>query len=179
MTDIETGGAENQAAAEKQESAETRRIAELEEKVREQEKKYLYLYAEFENFRKRALREHQDLKKFGWEPVARDLLHVLDNMERAITHTDPGKTDKNLIEGLHGITASFRKTLAHQGIQAIETDGKDFDPDLHEAVGQMPSEHGEGRILREETRGYTWHGRLLRPARVVVSSGGKPDGAGS
>ena len=149
--------------------------SDLEAKLRDQEKKYLYLYAEFENFKKRALKEHQDLKKFGWEPVARDLLHVLDNLDRALAHADPAKTDKILIEGLHGIAASFRKTLAHQGIHPIETDGKNFDPELHEAVGQMESEHAEGRILKEEARGYSWHGRLLRPARVIVSSGGPKD----
>jgi len=67
----------------------------------------------------------------------------------------------------------FKAALEKQGIQYIEAAAKDFDPNLHEAVGHVESEEPEGRIVREESRGYMLHGRLLRPARVVISSGQK------
>ena len=147
------------------------RIAELEAKLKDQENKYLYLYADFENFKKRTIKERSELIKFGWENVARDLLQVLDNLERGIAHT-PAGTDKTLIDGLNMTIDQFRNSLAKQGVTPITSQGN-FDPMLHEAVGQEESDQPAGSIVKEHTRGYTLHGRLLRPARVLVSSGNK------
>ena len=147
-----------------------KRIQELEVQVKDKENKHLYLYADFENFKKRAVKERSDLIKFGWEPVARELLQIVDNLERALDHA-PSSTDKTLMEGLNMILNQFKSTLQKQGVQHIESIKKDFDPNLHEAVGQEESELPSGMIVKEHTRGYTLHGRLLRPARVVVSGG--------
>jgi len=170
------GASENKAAEEKSGNGSSEpRIAELEAQVREKEQKYLYLYAEFENFKKRVIKERQDLMKFGWENVARELLEVVDNLERALEHMPKTETAKTLEQGLHMVLNQFRAALEKQGVQRIETvsetGSKDFDPNLHEAVAHVPSELPEGKIVREETRGYTLHGRLLRPARVVISGG--------
>lgn len=146
------------------------RLSELEAQVKEKENKYLYLYAEFDNFKKRAVKERSDLIKFGWEPVARDLLQVVDNLERAIQHM-PASTDKNLAQGLHMVTQQFRSTLEKQGVQPIESVEKTFDPNIHEAVASEQSDLPEGTIVKEQQRGYLLHGRLLRPAQVVVSAG--------
>lgn len=145
-------------------------LAQRDEQIKEQEKKFLYLYAEFENFKKRAIKERADTIKFGWESVARDLLTVLDNLERALAHV-PGDTDKNLVAGLDMVAAEFRSSLKKQGAEIIPTLGQPFDPNLHEGVGQEESDQPEGTIIREHLRGYTLHGRLLRPARVVLSAG--------
>jgi len=148
------------------------RIRELEEQVKEKENKYLYLYADFDNFKKRAAKERSDLLKFGWEPVASELLQVVDNLERALQHA-PANTDKNLLMGLEMVLNQFRGTLQKQGVQTIEASEKAFDPNLHEAVAEEESQLPAGMVVKEHSRGYTLHGRLLRPARVVVSSGTK------
>ncbi len=149
-----------------------KRIQELEAQVKEKESKYVYLYADFENFKKRSIKERSDLIKFGWESVARDLLETADNLERAMTHVPTG-TDSNFTDGLTMVLNQFRSSLQKQGVEAIESLEKSFDPNFHEAVGQEPSPLPSGVISREHTRGYTLHGRLLRPARVVLSNGEK------
>lgn len=147
-----------------------KRITDLEAEVKEKEAKYLYLYAEFENFKKRSIKERSDLLKFGWESAARDLLQVVDNLERALAHF-PASADKSWVEGIQMVLQQFLNILSQQGIQRVETIQKPFDPHLHEAVGQEESALPAETITQELSRGYTLHGRLLRPARVIVSSG--------
>jgi molecular chaperone GrpE len=146
------------------------RVQDLEAQVKEKDGKYLYLYAEFENYKKRSFKELQDARKFGWENVGRDLLQVLDNLERAMAHTPVG-TDKNLVVGLQMVIQQFKSTLQRNGVEEIQTVGKAFDPNLAEAVGQEPSDLPSGTVTQEQLKGYMLHGRLLRPARVMVSSG--------
>ena len=146
------------------------KLQELEAAVKEKENKYLYLYAEFENFKKRALKERLDLMKYGWESVARELIQVLDNVDRALGHA-PEATDKNFLSGLQMVQQQFRDTLGKQGVQRVEAEKKFFDPSLHEAIGQIPSDLPSGTVVKEETCGYVLHGRLLRPARVIISAG--------
>ena len=174
-----TPAADSQATAANPAEAQTaesptaqleKRITELEAQVKEKEGKYLYLYAEFENAKKRAIKERSDLIKFGWENVARDLLQVVDNLDRAVEHM-PAGTDTNFAAGLKMITTQFKSAMQKQGVEEVSSIAKPFDPNLHEAVGQEPSEQPEGSISKELSKGYTLHGRLLRPARVVVSSG--------
>lgn len=158
-------------------SAEAQKIQELEAQVKEKEQKYVYLYADFDNYKKRMVKERSDLLKFGWESCARELLEVIDNLERALAHmpkspdSSEAKSHKTLEDGLKMVLNQFRATLEKQGVQTIKTEMQAFDPNLHEAVGQEDSEHAQGHIVREETKGYMMHGRLLRPSRVIVSSG--------
>lgn len=146
-----------------------KRVEELEKQVKEKESKYLYLYADFDNFKRRSIKERSDLIKFGCEPIARELLQNIDDMERALEHI-PG-TDKNLRDGLTMILNQLKGSLAKQGVQPVASLQKPFDPNFHEAIGQEESDLPSGTIVKEHTRGYTIHGRLLRPARVAVSSG--------
>lgn len=131
-----------------------------------------HLYAEFENFKKRAIKEclRTADEILGWENAARDLLEVIDNLERALSHIPEG-TDKNLTAGLNMTLAQFRSSLQKQGVQLIAAQGQALNPEFHDAVSQEPSDLPEGQIVREQLKGYTLHGRLLRPAAVVVSSG--------
>jgi molecular chaperone GrpE len=145
-------------------------ILKLEESVKEKEQKYLYLYAEFENFKKRTIKERSDLIKYGWESVARDLLDVVDNLDRALAYCPP-TVDKNLKTGLDMVLEQFKSTLKKQGVESIDSIGKPFNPELHEALSQEASTEETGTILKEQVKGYTLHGRLLRPSRVIVSSG--------
>jgi molecular chaperone GrpE len=144
-------------------------------KLAEAEKKYLYLYAEFDTFKKRAFKERQEALKFGWEPVARNLLDVLDNLERAFDAASksgtPGSID--LLKGLELVIRDFRSTLTRNGVEAIDVINKPFDPHTAEAVAQADSDLPVGTVCAEITKGYLFNGRLLRPARVNVSSGNK------
>lgn len=152
-----------------------KKVQELEAQLKEKEQKYVYLYAEFDNYKKRMFKERSDLMKFGFENAARELLEIVDNLERALAHM-PKSTEashKTLEQGLHMVLNQFKATLEKQGVVTIDSKEKDFDPNLHEAVGHEASEHAEGKVVREETKGYMLHGRLLRPSRVVISSGQK------
>lgn len=144
--------------------------AELEAKLAEAQQKYVYLYADFDNFKKRAIKERQDLIKFAFEPAAREILSVADNLARALEFMPEG-TDKNLKTGIQMVFDQLAQTLQKQGVEVIQTSGAAFDPNLHEAVGQLPSDLAAGTVIQEHQKGYTLHGRLLRPSRVVVSAG--------
>jgi molecular chaperone GrpE len=146
------------------------RVEELEAQLKEKDQKYVYLYAEFENFKKRSIKERSDLMKFGWEHQARELLQVVDNLERALEHM-PATTEKTLVDGIHMVLNQFKAILHKQGVERVGSLDQPFDPNLHEAVGQEPSDAPAGTILKEHQGGYTLHGRLLRPSRVIVSAG--------
>lgn len=145
-------------------------VKDLEAKLQEKSNQYLYLYSDFENFKRRMVRERSELIRFGWEPLAMDFLEIIDNLERALSHM-PKDSGKALIDGLHMVLKQFKATLEKQGVRHIETAQKAFDPEFHEAVAHIPSEHPSGTILKEHVRGYRMHDRLLRPSKVVVSSG--------
>lgn len=144
--------------------------AERETRLKEAEAKYLYLYAEFENFKKRALKERSDLLKFGWEGALREFIQVSDNFERALSHTPPG-TDPTWLEGIKMVHTQLNSTIGKQGVQPIVAVGAPFDANLHEAVGQTPDDAPAGTVIHEAQKGYTIHGRLLRAARVILSLG--------
>ncbi len=145
-------------------------MVELQNKLKDAEQKYIYLYADFENFKKRSIKERQDTLKFGWENVANDLLAVLDNFDRALQFAKPD-SDPNLISGLKMVAQQFKTALEKQGVQTIHTEKQSFNPEFHEAVGQIPSELPQGTVVQEQQKGYTLHGRLLRASRVLVSTG--------
>lgn len=139
-------------------------VAKLEDELKQEKNKYLYLYADFENYKKRAIKERSDVIKFGSEPLMRDLLLIKDNLERALLHTE--STDA-LVEGLKMVESEMKKTLERFGLAEVKSVGEKFDPLLHEAVGQEPHDE-EGAIVREHQKGYSLHGRLVRPAKVVI-----------
>lgn len=167
---------ESQGAESSKNSVEElqKKIQELEAQVKEKEQKYLYLYAEFENFKKRSIKERSDLMKFGWESLAHDLLQVIDNLERALAHM-PSSADKAITDGIQMVLNQFTAALNRQNVLPIQSVQQSFDPSLHEAVGSEPSEQPPGTVIKEQLRGYTLHGRLLRPARVIVSQGAEKE----
>lgn len=142
----------------------------LTEKLAQSEEKYKYLYADFENFKKRAIKERQDAMKFGCENMAGDLLQVIDNLDRALQYAKP-ETDPNLISGLKMVSQQFITALGKQGVAEIPSIDQAFNPELHEAAGQIPSDKPAGTIIQDLQKGYTIHGRLLRASRVMLSSG--------
>ncbi len=135
--------------------------------------KYFYIAAEMDNYRKRMEREKENLVKYGNERVLSDLLQVVDNFERTIDMLKPDQDPKmkNVVVGLDMVKKQFIDTLSKHGFTPVDSIGKDFDPNFHEAVAQ---EYAEGKkpneVIKEFQKGYTLNGRLVRASKVVVAS---------
>jgi molecular chaperone GrpE len=162
-------------ASAEQESGEAIQEAVKEEKKEEidYKAKYFYIAAEMDNYRKRMEREKESLVKFGNERVIRDLLEVADNFDRTIDmlRGDQDQKVKNLVFGLDMIQKQFIDTMGKHGLTPIESLGKEFDPNFHEAMSQ---EYAEGKkpneVIKEFQKGYTLNGRVIRASKVVVSN---------
>jgi molecular chaperone GrpE len=128
----------------------------------------LRLAADFDNFRKRARKEQDEMRRYGIETLLQDVIPVLDNLERALSHSEGDKSP--VLQGVRMVQKQLADTLNRYGVQTFATVGKPFDPEKHEAVSQQPSTEKPGTVLQELQRGYMLHERLLRPARVVVAS---------
>jgi molecular chaperone GrpE len=128
------------------------------------------LKAEFENYRKRMQRDNEDLRLRAAEAVVESLLPVMDNMSRALEAAAQHE-EGQLIAGLELVSGQLRRTLEGHGLEEIPVEtGTLFDPNLHEAImTQASDDHAEGTVLQVLERGYLLHGRLLRPAKVIVS----------
>ncbi|WP_186338912.1 nucleotide exchange factor GrpE [Mariprofundus sp. NF] len=137
-------------------------IAELKDKL-------LRTYAEMDNLRKRTQREVADAHKFGVEKFATSLLDVMDNLERALA-VEEGN-EQAFREGVKLTLNSWHEMMSRFEVKRIDAVGEAFDPHHHEALSQMPSEEPEGTVIAQHVAGYTLHGRLIRPAKVLVSSG--------
>ena len=147
-------------------------IAELEEALEKEKKEYLFLMADFENFRRRTIKEKGDLIKNGAESAMRDLLPVVDDMERALDAIARGGDIDSLKEGVDLIHSKFVKYLESQHVTPIESTGKDFDTDEHEAVTMFPAPDPsmKGKVIDTTIKGYKINDKVLRHAKVVVGS---------
>jgi molecular chaperone GrpE len=125
--------------------------------------------AEFENYRKRAARDQANLVARAHEHLVRELLPVLDDLERALEAAEAHE-EATLEEGVALVARSFADVLRKEGLEEVPTDGK-FDPHVHEALLTQPSSEDEGSVIEVLQKGYRLGDRVLRPARVVVSSG--------
>lgn len=149
----------------------TARLDELEAENKDLRDRYLRAVADLENFRKRVRREQADAARYHAEPIVRDLLAVVDNLERAVAHAGDGESASSLAEGVGLVLKSLRDLLRQHGVAEVEaTTGAPFDPAVHEAVDRRDAGGEPNRIVEVWQRGYQLHDRLLRPARVVVSS---------
>jgi molecular chaperone GrpE len=133
--------------------------------------KLLRSHAELENYRKRAQRERDEERRYAAAPLARDLLPVLDNLQRAVLAAGQGGTVEDLKRGVDMVVQQAREVLAKHQIQPIAAVGQPLDPNRHEAITQMPSaDHPPLTVLQEVETGYTLHDRVLRPTKVIVAS---------
>lgn len=134
--------------------------------------KYLRLAAEFENYKRIAQREQRDQIKFGNEQLLKELLPVVDNMERAIKAARDSTGGSALVQGVDLTLKQLAGALAKFGVQAVDTTGQAFDPAAHQAVSQVPSDTiPVNHVVDEYQKGYRLHDRILRAAMVSVSSG--------
>ena len=149
-----------------------KKIAELEAQLEHEKKEYLFLMADFENFRRRTLKEKADLVKNGAESAMRDLLPVVDDMERALDAISKGGDLDSIKEGVELIYNKFVKYLESQHVKAIDSTGKDFDTDVHEAVTMFPAPEPsmKGKVIDTTIKGYMINDKVLRHAKVVVGS---------
>src|SRR5690606_3010750 len=142
--------------------------------------RYLRLAADFDNFRKRALKDREEAHHFGHQNLVKDLLPSVDNLERALEHArEPGgAATPGMLEGVELVLRELHAVLAKHGVEAIDALGQPFDPAVHEAMAQVPdATRPPNTVVEVFQRGYQLRGRLLRPARVVVSRAAEGSGA--
>ena len=146
-------------------------LAEAQQMVNEERDKYLRLSAEFDNYRKRTLKEKAELIKNGAEKTLTAILPVLDDFERALKNMEALEETKAMKEGVELIFSKFQKILGQEGLQKIETDGQTFDTDFHEAIALIPSpsEDLKGKILDCVQTGYMLNDKVIRHAKVAVA----------
>ena len=144
----------------------------LEQQIEALRDENLRLTAELRNVAQRAQREKEEALRYAEADFAKELLIVLDDLERTLESVKTADEVRSVAEGVRIVYEHFLKVLRGRGIEAIEAQGKPFDPHLHEAMMQQPSvDHPSGIVLQEFLRGYQMHGRVIRPTKVVVSSG--------
>jgi molecular chaperone GrpE len=127
--------------------------------------------ADFDNYKKRAAREKEDAVKYANSSLLQRLVSILDNFELGLAAAKTESEQSPIYSGMVLVQKQLNDLLEENGLQAIEADGKKFDPNLHEAIAHEPSGSDEGTVIRQARRGYRFKDRLLRPARVVVSRG--------
>jgi molecular chaperone GrpE len=127
--------------------------------------------AEFENYQKRNQKDREQERRYWYTPLALDLLPIVDNLDRTLAAAKQAGATGPLVQGVAMVQGQFLETLKRHGITRIEADGKPFDPNVHQAVVQQPSpDHEPGTVLQVLEQGFMNHDRVLRPAKVVVSS---------
>lgn len=146
------------------------------EKLRQKEKeaadnydKYLRAVADFENYKKYAAKERSELIKYSSEKIVKDILPILDSLDRAIHHSAQSKGVDAFIRGVKIIHEQLLASLEKYEVKPIQAVGQPFNPDLHEALMMTESDEKEGTVIQEFERGYLLHNRLLRAAKVSVS----------
>ncbi len=157
--------AENTAT---EEPAETTKAEALQVELAELKDKYLRLYSDFDNFRKRTAKEKLDMIQSASAGVIKDVLPVIDDIERAIANAQEGE----ITEGISLIFNKLQQTLAAKGLKAMDAKGEIFNPDLHEAITQFPapSEEDKGKVFDVIEKGYYLNDKVLRFAKVVVAN---------
>ena len=173
--EVEVNDVAPDSSDEPEEGADLEALKELlqqrEREVEKEKKEYLFLMAEFDNFRKRTVRERADLIKSASEKTLKGLLPIVDDFERGLDAIRDTTDAESVKEGMKLIYNKFVKYLADNGVKEIESTGKPFDTELHEAVAMVPAEKEEEKGTVKDTvqKGYMLNDKVLRHAKVVVS----------
>lgn len=144
----------------------------LKAELDETKDKYLRLYAEFENFKKKVQKDKEELLKYGNESLIYELLPVIDTLEMAIKHSTGDSADKtqSLTQGVENTLREFLRILEKFGLKPIESAGKPFDPACHHAMSQVESvEYDDNIVIEEFRKGYSFNNKVIRPSLVAVS----------
>lgn len=145
-------------------------LQDLKDELENQKKEYMFLLAEFDNFRKRTLREKAELIKNAGEKAMKDILPVIDDFERAKDAAEKTEDVESLKEGISLIYSKFIKYLESNGVKPIDSDNKEFDTEFHEAVTTFPTddESKKGKVIDTVLKGYMMNDKVLRHSKVVV-----------
>lgn len=140
-------------------------------KVEKEKKEYLFLMAEFDNFRKRTLKEKSDIIRNANEQAMKGLLPIVDDFERGLEATKGVDDPQAIREGMEIIYNKLVKFLEQNGVKAMESTGAEFNPDMHEAIAMVPVEdqNMKGKVIDTPTKGYMINDKVLRHAKVVVA----------
>ena len=134
--------------------------------------RYTRAVADLENFRKRTLREKDELRQFAASGLMEDVIPILDNLSLGLAAAKQQTDVKAIVNGVNLVLEQFKTTLARHGLKEVKPDGQRFDPNFHECISHQPSgDVAEEHVMQVVRPGYTLNGRLLRPASVIVSSG--------
>jgi len=165
------GKKERKTASKKKDKADEK-IQELGEKLDEMNDKYLRLFSEFDNFRKRTQKEKLELFKTASEDVMVAMLPVLDDFQRAMKTAEDNGIDKNFLEGIELIYSKLKNTLNQKGLEPMDVMGKEFDTDFHEAITNIPapSPDMKGKVVDVTENGYMLNDKVIRFAKVVVGN---------
>ncbi len=156
----------------KEQAVESQEIDKLKADLDEANNKYLRLYAEFENYKKRVRKEREEFFAYCNEDLLYELLPVIDNLEMALKHTSEGNSDSltSLKQGVENTLRELNRTLEKFGLKAIEAVGLSFDPAYHHAMSQIENEEVDDKTVLDEMRkGYRYKEKVLRPSLVAVS----------
>ncbi len=156
----------------KEECEEIDKVEELGQKLAEMNDKFLRLYSDFENFRKRTAKEKIDMMKYASEETIKDLLSVVDDYERAMDDLNKQENiPETTKEGLQLVYTKLITFLTQKGVKPIEAKGEKFDENLHEAITQFPAtdESQKGCVIEESQKGYTMYDKVIRFSKVVVA----------
>ncbi len=148
------------------------KITELQSKVDELNDKYLRLYSEFDNFRKRTAKEKIELIQSASENAFKIMLPIVDDFDRAIKSNSDITDAKVISDGVNLIYSKFKSTLSQKGLEEMKSIGEPFNTDLHEAITNVPapSEDLKGKVIEELEKGYMLNGKVIRFAKVVIGS---------
>ncbi|HRG59955.1 MAG TPA: nucleotide exchange factor GrpE [Bacteroidia bacterium] len=164
----------NDSTAEEAElpQAESSPVAKLEEQLAELNDKYLRLFSDFDNYRKRTAKERIELAKTAGEDIFKAILPVLDDFERGLKAMNEAADVTALKEGVDLIFNKLNNTLASKGLEPLTSVGVAFDTDIHEAITNIPapSEEMKGKVIDELERGYALNGKVIRYAKVIVGN---------
>lgn len=152
-------------------AATTEAKPDLQSELDKSKRDYLYLLADFDNYRKNAIKERSDLTKFGSERFIRDFLGVFDNFERALETEVTPENLASFKDGVNMIAAELRSLLQRFGVEEVKSEGQPFDPAKHEALSSEPRDDmPAGSVARVFKKAYKMHDKLIRPAQVTVST---------
>jgi molecular chaperone GrpE len=161
-----------------QESVESPTEVPVADELKTAQDRYLRLAADFENYKKRAQKDQEDYIKYANERILKDLLTVLDNLQRALQHAQQFDSANGLVQGIELTCKNYVETLSRHGVKEISSMGLPFDPAVHQAVALIEAKEGQApnTVVAEHEKGYYLYDRVLRPAMVTVAGSNKAAG---
>lgn len=171
VSEVEEGAEENAESVEETAEEPVDELEQLKLQLEESKKEYMFLMAEFDNFRKRTIKEKADIIRNATEKAMKDILPIVDDFERGLTAMTETSDAESVKEGMNLIYNKFVKYLEQNGVKAIESNGADFDTELHEAIAMIPAadDSQKGKVIDTVTKGYTMNDKVIRHSKVAVA----------